>query len=67
MDATQTLLPYSEHSEVSADPQLARRRAEIAGDPSEDNLLPARSVLIAVAIGAGLWTVILTAGWLIFR
>jgi hypothetical protein len=67
MDATQTLLPYSEHSEVSADPQLARRHAEIAGDPAEDNLLAARGVLISVVIGAGLWAVILTAGWLIFR
>jgi hypothetical protein len=67
MDAIQTLLPYREHSDVSADPELARRRAEVASDASEDNLLAARGVLISVVIGAGLWAVILTAGWLIFR
>ena len=31
------------------------------------NLLPARGVVLSVAIGAGLWAVILAAGWLIFR
>jgi len=67
MDATQTLLPYREHADVPADPELARRRVEAANDNSEDNLLAARGVLISVVIGAGLWAVILTAGWLIFR
>jgi hypothetical protein len=66
MDATQTL-SYREHSDVTADPELARRHAEVASDASEDNLLAARGVLISVVIGAGLWAVILTAGWLIFR
>jgi len=69
MDATHSL-HYREHSNVShANPVPSRRRIDADRDLPErhDDLLPARSVVIAVAIGAGLWAVILTAGWLIFR
>lgn len=83
MDAIHTLEPYSEHSDVPARAVLRRRQADAAhhsnpinlpvGQPmghridDADNLLSARSVLISVVIGAGLWAVMIAAGWLIFR
>jgi hypothetical protein len=67
MDATQTINHY-EHSDVRyTDP--ADRRDDDAAHLGEEqvDLFPARGVLLSVAIGAGLWAVILAAGWLIFR
>ena len=67
MDATQTINHY-EHSDVRfTDP--AERRDDDASRLGEEqvDLLPARGVLLSVAIGAALWAVILAAGWLIFH
>ena len=70
MDAIQSLLRYSEHSDAShADPQQDRRRTDVARRSPEDHddLLPARGVLVSVVIGAGLWAVLIAAGWFIFH
>jgi hypothetical protein len=71
MDASHTIHPsYTEHADVAhADPNQGRRRTDAARHASEeqDDLLPARGVAVSVLIGAGLWAIILTAGWLIFR
>jgi hypothetical protein len=67
MDATQTINHY-EHSDVHyTDPADQRRddAARLGEEPTD--LLPARGVVLSIAIGAGLWALILTAGWLIFR
>lgn len=69
MNATHTLLPGSVHSDVShADPH-DRRKTDTANHvrDDQDNLLPARGVLISVVLGGGLWAVLLAVGWLIFR
>lgn len=66
MDATHTLEPTA----VShAEPLPARRRTDAGNHLSDqqDDLLSASSVLISVVIGAGLWAVLIMAGWLIFR
>jgi hypothetical protein len=70
MDATQSLLRYSEQSDVSqADPNQGRRRTDSGRLPPEeqDDLLPARGVLVSVVIGAGMWAILIGVGWLIFR
>jgi hypothetical protein len=47
----------------------AVRRDDVTAHLGEEqvDLLPARGVLLSIAIGAGLWAVILAAGWLIFH
>jgi hypothetical protein len=67
MDATQTINHY-ERSDVRYTIPAERRDDDAAhlGEEQVD-LLPARGVLLSIAIGAGLWAVILAAGWLIFR
>lgn len=70
MNATQTIIPCGDPTdEAHADANHHRRRTDSARQrlDEQDNLLSARSVLISVVIGAALWAVILTAGWLIFR
>ena len=67
MDATQTINTYR-HSDVQyTDP--ADRRDDDATHLGEEqvDLLPARGVMLSIAIGAGLWALILAVGWLIFR
>jgi hypothetical protein len=66
MDATQTInhcdhVPYTDPAD--------RRDDDVATHLGEEqvDLLPARGVLLSIAIGAGLWAVILGAGWLIFH
>jgi hypothetical protein len=68
MDATQTIGHYP-HSDVHYADQLEQsdeRHVERVGEEATD-LLPARGVVFSIAIGAGLWALILGAGWLIFR
>ena len=52
------------------DDRLVIRRDDAAaahiGEEQVD-LLPARGIALSVAIGAGLWALILAVGWLIFR
>jgi hypothetical protein len=71
MDATQSLIRYSEHSDDAsrADPNQGRRRADSGRLPPEeqDDLLPARGVLVSVVIGVGMWAILIGIGWLIFR
>ena len=66
MNTTQTIRHYSDVHYT--EPTPARRDTDTANLSEEPvDLLPASAMLIAVVIGAGLWALILTAGWLIFR
>lgn len=65
MDVTQTISHY-EHSDVHYTDPTERRDDAVAHQGEERvDLLPARGVVVSIAIGAGLWAVILAVGWLI--
>jgi hypothetical protein len=68
MDATQTINHY-EHSDVHYTDSADRREDAAAAHMGEEqvDLLPARGIALSVAIGAGLWALLLAVGWLIFR
>jgi hypothetical protein len=69
MDATQTLDHYDPSDVRYTELHQEERRDEDAVRVGEEptDLLPARGVVLSVAIGAGLWALILTAVWLICR
>jgi len=67
MDATQTISHY-EHSDVHyADPTDRRDDEDAHAGEEQVDLLPSRGIVLSIAIGAGLWAVILAVGWLIFH
>ena len=45
--------------------QPASRAQPVTRD--EDDLAPARGIVLSLIFGGGLWVLLLTAGWLIFR
>jgi hypothetical protein len=46
----------------------ARRKLEaVRSARREDDLRPARGIIAGMILGAGLWIILLTVGWLIFR
>ena len=66
MNATQTIRHYSDVHYMEPTPE--RRETDPANITEEPvDLLPASGLLIAVVLGAGLWALILTAGYFIFR
>jgi hypothetical protein len=67
MDATQTISHY-EHSDVH-DTDPANRRDDPVAHAGEEqiDLLPSRGIVLSIAIGAGLWALIIGVGWLIFH
>ena len=59
MDTTHDLLAEDGHDEAHPEAPPAR--------PTHDALNPARGILLSVVLGGGLWIILLTVGWLIFR
>ena len=67
MDAIHTLLPHSADEACREAPPANRKLDAARPTPDGDDLNAARGVLVSLILGGGLWLILLTAGWLIFR
>jgi hypothetical protein len=59
MDTTHDVLAEHGHDEALPEAPPAR--------PANDALNASRGILFSIVFGGGLWIILLTVGWLIFR